>query len=50
MLNLVPMGLTSFDPSHPSVSFKMLLLLISSLIWERLEDRKQEGSLLDEDN
>ena len=26
------------------------LLLISSLIWERLEDRKQEGQLLDEDN
>ena len=26
------------------------VLLISSLIWERLEDRKQEGSLLDDDN
>ena len=24
------------------------LLLFSSLIWERLEDRKQEGDLLDE--
>ena len=26
------------------------LLLISSLIWERLEDRKREGRLLDDDN
>ena len=25
------------------------LLLFSSLIWERLEDRKREGSLLDDD-
>lgn len=25
------------------------LLLFSSIIWERLEDRKQEGSLLDDD-
>ena len=25
------------------------LLLLSSLIWERLEDRKSEGNLLDED-
>ena len=25
------------------------LLLISSLIWERLEDRKREGRLLDDD-
>lgn len=25
------------------------LLLLSSLIWERLEDRKREGNLLDED-
>ena len=26
------------------------LLLISSIIWERLEDRKREGRLLDDDN
>ena len=25
------------------------LLLISSLIWERIEDRKHEGNLLDDD-
>ena len=25
------------------------LILFSSIIWERLEDRKNEGSLLDED-
>ena len=26
------------------------LLLMSSIIWERLEDRKREGSLLDDDD
>ena len=39
-------GAIQFGLVIASIGF---LILFSSILWERLEDRKQEGSLLDDD-